>query len=218
MKGIPLTHQIYDYILAHTPPPNAVLPTLAHETRTLPGAGMQIAPEQGALMHLLVKLLGARRIVEVGCFTGYSAISMASALPADGRLITLDVDPNATSVAQRYFAAAGVDNRVELRLGPALTSLQGMMTEFGPGSFDMMFIDADKANSLKYYECGIELLRSGGVIVCDNALWDGTVADPENQEQSTNILRRFNEHIAKDDRVDRVMINIADGLYICRKR
>ena len=143
---------------------------------------------------------------------------MASALPHDGCLITLDKDPSATAVAQRYFAAAGVDNRVELRLGPALQSLQSMMTEFGPGSFDMMFIDADKANGINYYECGMVLLRAGGIFVCDNVLWSGTVADAENQAPDVNIQRKLNEHIAQDERVDRVMINVSDGLYICRKR
>ena len=218
MKAIPLTDSLYSYILAHTPPPSQVLAALVQETLTIPGSGMLIAPEQGALMNLLVKLTGARRIVEIGCYTGYSAISMASGLPEGGKLFTLDIDADTTLMAKHYFAAAGLDDKIELRIGPALQSLHSMIAEFGVGSFDIMFIDADKANSMNYYECGLQLLRSGGLIMCDNALWSGTVADEANQEADTNVLRTFNDFIAKDDRVDRVMLNVSDGLYLCRKK
>ena len=218
MKAIPINEALYDYIVAHSFAPSQVLSALAHETRTMPGAGMQIAPDQGALMHLLVKLMGARRIVEVGCYTGYSAIAMASALPDDGRLFTLDINHETSAVAQRYFVTAGLEQKISLRLGPATESLEQLLSEFGPGSFDLMFIDADKANTTNYFELGLQLLRQGGLIICDNALWGGSVVDQADQDKNTNILRKFNDFIAQDERVEAVLLNVADGLYFCRKR
>ena len=184
----------------------------------VPGAGMQIAPDQGALMNLLVKMIGAKRIVEVGCFTGYSAICMAAALPEAGKLITLDIDPETTAVAKRYFASSGLGSKIELRLGPALTSLAKLETEFGSGSFDLMFIDADKGNMPQYYEMGLKLVRQGGLILADNVLWGGSVVDPHSKRPDTDVIQKFNAKLKADERVDRMLLNISDGLYIARKR
>ncbi len=218
MKAIQLTEALHEYIVDHCQPIHPILPKLIAETRTLPSAGMQIAPDQGALMHLLAKLIGATRIVEVGCFTGYSAICMAAALPETGRLITLDINTETTAVAKRYFAASGLANRIELRLAPALDSLTKMEQEFGPGSFDMMFIDADKGNMANYYEHGLKLIRKGGLILADNVLWGGSIVDKSNTKPDTEAIRRFNDLVKADERVDRMLLNVSDGLYVVRKR
>ncbi len=218
MKAIQMTEPLHAYVTSHAQTVNPALARLAQETRTLPSGGMQIAPDQGALMHLLAKTIGAKRIVEVGCFTGYSAICLAQALPPGGKLITLDVNPETTAVAKRYFAEAGLADRIELRLGPALETLPKLAKEFGEGAFDLMFIDADKANMPEYYEWGLKLLKQGGLILGDNVLWSGAVIDPAKKDADTEAIRRFNERIKNDERVDRVMLGIADGLYICRKR
>lgn len=218
MKAIQLTEQLYSYIVRHNPDVSPVLPRLRDETRKMPMAAMQIAPEQGALMNLFVKLLGAKRIVEVGCFTGYSAICMAAGLPDDGRLITLDVNPDTAAVARRYFQEAKLVSKIDLRLAPALESLNILKSEFGAGSFDMMFIDADKGNMSNYYEHGLSLVRTGGLILADNVLWSGSVADPKDQSPDTVAIRAFNALIEDDQRVDRVMLNVSDGLAILRKR
>lgn len=218
MKTLTLTEPLYDYMLRHAPDVNPVLPRLREETRKLPGAMMQIAPEQGAFMHLLARLIGAKRILEVGCFTGYSAICMGQALPDKGRLITLDVNPDTGAIARRYFAEAGLADKVELRLGPAQEALGALRQEFGPESFDLMFIDADKGNMHNYYEQGLRLIRPGGLILADNVLWSGAVADPKDDRPDTVAIRQFNEKLRTDNRVDRVMLNVADGLYILRRK
>ena len=217
MKTVQLTDQLYEYLLKHAAAANKVLPELALETRGMEGGNMQIAPEQGQLMNILVKLTCARRILEVGCFTGYSAIAMAAALPEDGKLITLDINQESTAVARRYFAAAGLEKRIELRLAPALASLAKLEQEFGRGSFDLMFIDADKENISNYYEWGLKLLRQGGLLIVDNVLWGGAVVDPSDQTPSTVAIRAFNDLVRRDARTDSVMINVADGLHLCRK-
>lgn len=218
MKAMPLTEPLYNYLAHHAMTPNPVLPSLAEETSKLPGANMQIAPEQGAFMHILCKLIHAKRVVEVGCYTGYSAICMASALPKDGKLYTLDVNEETTQVAKRYFAAAALAHLIDLKLGPALTTLPALLEQCGAGSFDVMFIDADKVNMPAYYEWGLKLLRVGGLILADNVLWSGRVIDENDQSADTLAIRRFNDAVKTDERVDRVMLNVADGLFICRKR
>lgn len=218
MKAIPLTDELHSYIVAHGQQIHQILPQLATETKTLPGAGMQIAPDQGMFMHLMAKLVGSKRIVEVGCYTGYSAICLGAALPPGGKLYTLDVNPDTTAVATRYFAAAGLADKIELKLGPGLDTLAALAKEHGPGSFDLMFIDADKENQLAYYEWGLKLLRQGGLILADNVLWGGSVIDPKNQEASTKAIRAFNDFVAKDERVDRMLLHISDGLFLARKR
>ncbi len=218
MKAIPLSDQLHAYIVDHSQTINPVLPKLAAETRTLPSAGMQIAPDQGAFMHVMAKLVGAKKIVEVGCFTGYSAICLAAALPDGGKLVTLDINPDTTAVAQRYFAAAGLQSKIELRLGPALESLAELEKEHGAGSFDLMFIDADKENQAAYYEWGLKLLRPGGLILADNVLWGGAVIDDSRQDASTKAIRAFNDKVKGDERVDRMLLHISDGLFVIRKR
>ena len=218
MKTLNLTDDLYQYVLRHTPRPHPLLDELARETARLPRAQMQVAAEQGAFMHLLAKLLGAKNVLEVGCFTGYSALAVATALPKDGRLITLDVDPEATGIAKRYFAAAGLGDRINLRLAPALDTLPSLEREFGRGFFDMMFIDADKKNIQAYFDWGTKVVRSGGLILVDNTLWSGAVVDPADQSPDTVAIRTFNAGVIHDSRVESVLLNIADGLTLARVR
>jgi predicted O-methyltransferase YrrM len=215
-KSFFLSDEIHEYMRASSTPLDAVQRELIEETRKIgPMAMMQIAPEQGALMELLVRLLGARRIVEVGTFTGYSALCMARALPADGRLLTCDRSEEWTAVARRFWEKAGVADRIELRLGPAAETLAALPRD---EPIDMAFIDADKTGYRTYYEEILARLRPGGLILVDNVLWGGSVVDAENQREDTEAIRAFNAHVGADERVDRVMLAISDGLTIARKR
>jgi predicted O-methyltransferase YrrM len=179
---------------------------------------MQIAPEQGQFMQLLIRLLGARRCIEIGVYTGYSSLCTALALPEDGYLLACDVDENWTAVARRYWAQAGVAHRIELKLAPALDTLDAELTAGRAGSYDFAFIDADKSNYRHYYERCLQLLRAGGLIAVDNVLWGGRVADPANTERDTEAIRAFNAFVHADARVDLSLVPIADGLTLCRKR
>jgi caffeoyl-CoA O-methyltransferase len=195
-------------------------PALLHcreETAALPNAGMQIAPEQGAFLGLLAKMIGARQTLEIGTFTGYSALSVALALPEGGRVIALDVSKEYTDRARRYWNEAGVENRIDLRLGPGIESLDRMI-ESREGPFDLAFIDADKANYDSYYEGALQLLRPGGVVALDNMLWSGAVADPAVNDPDTSALRALNAKIHADERVDMALATIADGVMLTRKR
>ena len=180
--------------------------------------GMQICPEQGQFMGLLVRLMGARTAIEVGTFTGYSALSVALALPDDGALIACDRSDEWTQVARRYWTEAGVADKIELRLGKGLDSLDSLIGEGRTGTFDFAFIDADKKNYRGYYERTLMLLRAGGLLTVDNVLWDGRVADPGNNEDSTRAIRDFNAMVHEDARVDVSLIPIGDGLTLARKR
>ena len=195
-----------------------ILARLREETAALPNAQMQIAPEQGAVLALLVELTGGRRCLEIGTFTGYSSLAMALAMPADGMLICCDVSEVFTSVARRYWADAGVADRVDLRLGPALDTLDGLLASGGAGTFDVAFIDADKTAYPAYWERCLELVRSGGVIAIDNVFRRGDVADPAAGDPDTVATRQLNEMVAGEDRVRHVMLGIADGMTIARKR
>jgi predicted O-methyltransferase YrrM len=195
-----------------------VLRHLREETARMPESQMQIAVEEGALLALLVQLIGARRIVEVGTFTGYSSTAMALALPAGGSIVCCDVSKEYTDVAVRAWAEAGVADRVELRLGPAVETLDALLEAGGAGTFDLAFIDADKPNYAAYYERSLRLVRAGGLIAIDNVLWSGRVADPANQEESTLAIRALNAAIVADRRVDVAMVPIADGLTLARVR
>jgi caffeoyl-CoA O-methyltransferase len=179
---------------------------------------MQIAPEQGQFMALLLQLIGARRCLEVGTFTGYSALACALALPGDGRLVTLDISTEWTAIARRYWIDAGVANRIELRLGPAAQSLAALLEADGPGSFDFAFIDADKTGYDRYYELALQLVRPGGLIAFDNVLWSGRVADPNAEDADTVALRVLNRKLHVDQRVDLAMVPIGDGLTLARRR
>jgi predicted O-methyltransferase YrrM len=194
-----------------------ILQRLRTHNAEYPQGHMQICPEQGQLMGMLVKLLGAKRIIEVGVFTGYSSLAMALALPADGLVVACDVDPVATDVARSYWQQAGVADQIDLRIAPALDTLNNLVAEGAVGSFDLAFIDADKANYLEYYELCLKLVRSGGVVLIDNVLWYGQVADPTVTDKRTTILRELNLKIHQDQRVELVMLPIGDGLTIARK-
>ena len=191
---------------------------LRAETARLPQAGMQIGPDQGALLALLARTIGARRAIEIGTFTGYSALAVASALPADGKLVCCDKSEKWTAIAQRYWKAAGVAERIELRLGPALETLQGLASEYGPGSFDFAFIDADKTSYDAYYEACLSLLRAGGLIALDNMLWSGDVAKRTVRDADTKALRALNAKIRDDERVDSCLLTVGDGVMLARKR
>jgi caffeoyl-CoA O-methyltransferase len=195
-----------------------VLARLRDETAAMPQAGMQIAVEQGALLALLIKLIGAHRVLEIGTFTGYSSTAMALALPADGRLVCCDVSEEFTSVARRYWAEAGVADRVDLRLAPALETLEALLAEEGAGSFDLAFIDADKTSYAGYVEACLRLVRAGGVIAIDNVLWSGRVIDPADSDEDTQAIRDLNAALAGDERVDLAMVPIADGVTLLRVR
>ena len=209
---------LYDYLIEHSLREAAILKQLRDETAQMPMAVMQIAPEQGQFMAMLIRLMGARKALEIGVFTGYSSLSVAMALPNGGRLVACDDNELWAATAQRYWALAGVSDRIDLRIGPALESLDDLIREGQAGSFDFAFIDADKGSYLNYYERCLALLRPGGLIAIDNVLWDGRVADADNQEPDTLAIHAFNQFIVIDDRVDISMIPIADGLTLARKR
>jgi predicted O-methyltransferase YrrM len=187
------------------------------ETQEMPMAMMQIAPEQGAFLGLLVQLLGATRCLEIGTFTGYSALSVALALPPNGHLVALDVSEDFTNRARKYWKEAGVERKIDLRIGPAIAALDAMIAA-GEGPFDFAFIDADKSNYDNYYERALKLLRTGGLIAFDNMLWSGAVADLNNQDADTVALRKLNEKIHDDKRADMALATIGDGVMLARKR
>lgn len=196
----------------------SVLARLREETAALEEANMQVGPEQGQFMSLLVELLGVERVLEVGTFTGYSALAMALALPPEGRIVTCDVSDEWTAIARRYWDEAGVSDRIELRLGPALETLDGLLAEGLAGRFDFAFIDADKPSYERYFERAFALVRPGGLIAVDNVLWDGAVADPEAADPDTIAIRAFNEKLRVDDRVTLSLVPIGDGLTLARRR
>jgi caffeoyl-CoA O-methyltransferase len=217
-RTIALDDRLYHYLQAVSLREADVLVRLRTETARLPNAQMQIAPEQGQFMALLLQLIGARRCLEVGTFTGYSALACALALPGDGRLVTLDISTEWTAIARRYWIDAGVANRIELRLGPAAQSLAALLEADGPGSFDFAFIDADKTGYDRYYELALQLVRPGGLIAFDNVLWSGRVADPNAEDADTVALRVLNRKLHVDQRVDLAMVPIGDGLTLARRR
>jgi caffeoyl-CoA O-methyltransferase len=209
---------IHDYILrwGFNEPP--VLARLREETAAHPRSSMQIAPEQGALLGLLTELLGARRCLEIGTFTGYSSLAVALALPDDGTIVCCDVSDEYTSVARRYWTEAGVADKVDLRLGPAVATLDRLLADGGAGTFDLAFIDADKGSYPTYWERCVELVRPGGVISLDNVLRGGAVAEPSDRDDETRIMREVNQAIAGDPRVRHVLLGIADGMTIALRR
>jgi caffeoyl-CoA O-methyltransferase len=215
-KSFHLTPAIHDYLVAHGTPPDEVQRALIEETRALGGWSlMQIAPEQGAFMTLLARAIGARRAIEVGTFTGYSALCLARGLPDDGELICCDVNAEWTAIGRRHWEKAGVGHKIDLRIAPARETLASLPTS---PPFDLAFIDADKAGYLDYFEAILPRLRSGGLILVDNVLWMGRVADPSADDDDTRAIRTFNERVADDPRVDCAMLPVADGLTLLRKR
>jgi caffeoyl-CoA O-methyltransferase len=216
-KSFFLSPAISEYLVDHGTPPDDVQRRLVAETRQLgPIAGMQISPEQGAFMTVLARLIGARRAVEVGTFTGYSALCLARGLTDDGCLVCCDVNEAWTAIGRRYWEESGVAGKIDLRLGPAADTLRAMPLE---PALDLAFIDADKANYPLYWEEILQRLRPGGAILVDNVLWGGRVVDhPEAADDNLTAIQRFNDMVAKDERVDKVMLPISDGLTLARKR
>jgi len=216
LKTEHLTPELHEYLVRHGTPPDDLQRDLIEETGALGGiASMQIAPEQGAFMTLLARLVQARFAVEVGTFTGYSSLSIARGLADGGRLLCCDVSEEWTSVARRYWKRPGVADRIELRLAPALETLRALPQE---PTVDLAFIDADKGGYIAYWDELVSRLRPNGVLLVDNVLWSGRVADPDDDEEDTRSIRAFNDHAAADERVDLVMLPIADGLTLARKR
>jgi caffeoyl-CoA O-methyltransferase len=215
-KSFALGPEVHAYLVAHGSPPDAIKQSLIEETSKLGGISMmQIAPEQGAFMTLLARLMGARRMIEVGTFTGYSALCLAEALPEDGELICCDISEEWTSIGVPFWEKAGVRDRIRLEIAPALETLRALPRE---RSFDLAFVDADKPSYPDYYEELLALIRPGGVILVDNVLWLGRVADPEIVDEHTARIREFNTKLAGDERVECVMLPVADGLTLARVR
>jgi predicted O-methyltransferase YrrM len=217
-RTLPITDDIHHYLVEHWVREHPVLARLRETTATMPHAQMQIGPEQGQFMALLARLIGARRCIEVGVFTGYSSLAVALALPEDGRILACDVSEEWTSIARRFWAEAGVEHKIELKLQPAVRTLEALLAAGEAGRCDFAFIDADKTSYGAYYELLLELLRPGGLIVVDNTLWSGKVTDARVSDADTIALRAFNDKVHGDERVDAVLLPMADGLTLARKR
>ncbi len=217
-RSLGLSEALHAYLLETGVREPPLLRRLREETARDPMARMQIAPEQGRFLGLLVSLAGARRALEIGTFTGYSALWIARALPPDGLLVCCDISREWTRVARRYWAEAGLDDRIRLRLGPALETLDELLAAGERGSFDFAFIDADKPAYPDYFERCLDLLRPGGLVAVDNVFWDGAVLDAEARDDDTRAIRAFNARLARDDRVELSVIPVGDGLALARKR
>lgn len=220
-RTIQVDDRLYDYIQENSLREDALLRRLREETARNPMSNMQISPEQGQFMALLAELVGAKNAIEIGTFTGYSAISVARVLKPGGKLICCDVSDEYTAVARRYWTEAGLADRIDLRLAPAIQTLDELIAKGGAGTMDFAFIDADKENYDAYYERVLRLLRPGGLVTIDNVLWDGKVADPsvrDADDVDTAAIRALNKKLAKDERVALSLIPISDGLTLARKR
>jgi predicted O-methyltransferase YrrM len=216
--GLNLTHELLSFVRDQTVVENTIQHEIRAYTANDPWAIMMIPPEQGQLMRVLALLVGARRIVEVGSFTGYSATWLADALPTDGQLIACDIDPDYLATATGFWEKAGLMDRIQTRLGPGTEGMQSLLDEGWAESVDMIFVDADKTGYPDYYELGLKLLRAGGILLFDNVLWSGRVADEGDQDPDTVALRAISGHAASDDRVDAAMLTDADGLLLVRKK
>jgi O-methyltransferase len=217
-RTTPVDERLHHYLLSVSLREVPALRQLREETAALPEHNMQIAPEQGQFMQMLLGLMGARRCIEVGTFTGYSTLAMALALPEDGRILACDVSEEWTAIGQRHWEAAAVAERIDLRIAPASETLTALIDEGGAPDWDFAFIDADKPSYPDYYEQCLKLIRPGGVIAVDNSLWDGKVADPAVDDEDTRAIRAFNEKLYADERVDISLVPIGDGLTLARKR
>lgn len=216
-RTIDVTPELYQYLVDHGAPPDATYEGIRADTLAEAGdaAGMQIGPDQYALLRLLTQVVGVTHAVEVGTFTGTSAAAIATGLRPGGRLVCCDLSEAWTAIARRHWARAGIDDRIDLRLAPAGETLATLAAD---RPVDLAFVDADKGGYIGYYEALVPLLRTGGVLVADNVLWSGRVVDPTVTDHDTEAIRRFNEHVAADERVDKVMLTVGDGITICRKR
>jgi predicted O-methyltransferase YrrM len=216
-RTLQLDDALYEYVLAHSLREHPAQIALREATKGHPHAGMQIGPEQGQFMALVARILGARRAIEVGVFTGYSALTVALALPEDGYLLACDVSDEYTRIGRPHWQAAGVAHKIELRLGPALATLDARLAAGEAGAYDFAFIDADKTAYDAYYERCLDLLRRGGVIAIDNVLWSGSVARPA-KTADTAALQALNDKLHRDERIDLSLLPIGDGLTLARKR
>jgi predicted O-methyltransferase YrrM len=217
-RTITLDDQLYNYLTSVSLREPQILRQLRTHNAEYPQGHMQVSPEQGQFMGLLLKLMGAKRVLEVGVFTGYSSLSMALALPLDGSIVACDISLEATDVARRYWQEAGVISKIDLRIAPALETLDSLIQQGHSNSFDLAFIDADKGNYPNYYERCLQLVRPGGIVAVDNVLWYGRVADPQVTDSRTNIIRQLNQQIHQDDRVEMSLLPIGDGLTLARKK
>ncbi len=217
-RTLSVTDDIHRYLIEHSVREPAILARLREVTAAMPNAQMQIGPEQGQFMALLAKLMGARRCIEVGVFTGYSSLAIALALPEDARILACDVSEEWTSIARRFWREAGVDHKIELKLQPAARTLEERIAAGEAGRHDFAFIDADKEAYGVYYELLLKLLRPGGLIAVDNTLWSGKVADPGTTDVNARALRAFNDKLHRDERIDLSLVTIGDGLTLARKR
>jgi len=216
-RTLSIDDRIYSYLCDVSINESELLRQLREETAQIEYAEMQISPEQGQFMSLLIKLMKVKRAIEIGTFTGYSSICMASAMPDDGKLICCDISPQWTDIAEKYWAKACLIDKIELYSQPAEQTLQKLLDDGDEKSFDFIFIDADKQNYIRYYEMALRLLRKGGIIAVDNTLWSGAVADPDNTEPGTRAIRRFNELVKQDNRVSKSLLTIGDGLTLILK-
>lgn len=217
-RTLNLDDKLYQYLLSHSLRETPVQSRLRERTAALPERGMQISPEQAQFMALIVELMGAEHILEVGTFTGYSALCMALALPDQGELVCCDISREYTDIGKPFWQEAGVDDRIELRIAPAIETLDSLLSEGRAGHFDLAFVDADKTNYENYFERCLTLLRTGGLMMIDNTLWGGSVANPEKNDPDTQALRQLNKKLHKDDRVTLSLLPIGDGLTLARKR
>lgn len=217
-RYFPIDERGYKYLLSTSIREPEIARRLREETQQLDNAQMQIGPDQGQFMQLLVQVLRAKKTLEVGVFTGYSALWVALGLPDDGQIIACDISEEHTAVARRYWKQAGVDQKIDLRLGPALKTLDGLVKAGQAGTFDFAFIDADKTNYEHYYERALQLLRTGGLIAIDNTIWSGKVADPKAQDADTVAIRKLNEKLHLDERVSLSMLTVGDGLTLALKK
>ena len=217
-RTIAMTDPLYDYLLQVSLREPTVLRRLREFTQRRPHGNMQISPEQGQFMALLVQMIGAKRTIEVGTFTGYSSTAVALALPERGRMICCDVSEDSTAIARKFWREAGVEKKIDLRLAPAKKTLDGLLRDGQAGKFDFAFIDADKENYRAYYERVLKLLRPGGVVAIDNVLWGGSVLDDADQSVDTKAIRAFNKKLKGDKRVSLSLVPIGDGLTLARKK
>jgi len=217
-RHLKLDDRLYDYIVDHSLRDHPVLAQLRKVTAGMKWGGMQIGPDQGQFMQLLVKLVGARNCIEVGVFTGYSSLAVALALPPGGKIVACDVSEEWTAIGREHWKKAGVEDRIDLRLGPATETLDALIAGGGAGKYDFAFIDADKPSYLAYYERCLKLLRAGGLIAIDNTLWSGDVAKPDKTDENTVAIRAVNDALHRDERIDVALLPVGDGVTLARKR
>lgn len=217
-NALGLPDALYDYILSNSLKEATILSALREETARHKQARMQISPEQGQLLSLLIRLMGAKRILEVGVFTGYSSLTMAMALPSDGLLVACDISEEYTNIAKRYWEQAGIQHKIDLRIAPALDTLDSLLQAGQAETFDFVFIDADKGNYGHYYDRALQLLRPGGLMAIDNVLWSGRVADSQSNDKIVQTMRQFNEKVAQDDRVQVSLLPMGDGITLALKQ